>query len=601
MRRFPPQKFPIERAFYSGMSSTPGQFFSPLQPLLFSLLGGLLLLNLTIGTGWAQVPADPLGWKSFGIDGEIAYAPVRLDGYELFSIATTINPEGGDRGSVATLQIRRNRIENRLQSQLQTLVHQGIEPEALQVTTTTLNQQIAVQAVVKGKPSRPLITVTALDAEIYGLTEAELGEEFARRIQAGLVRGLAERQPEAQWAQWKRAGVGGAIAALVLTLLYQLEQGLQRSRQHLRKQVKAQQHALTQRQNDLSIDAPEPEAITDLQQQLFRLKRRLEHRTWQKRILQLAMVGLGLVALAWVLQRFPQTRPLGVLLVKQPLGLLGLGLAIALITLASRLAIDWVLAHWFSTEATLSVDQLDRRRRRAITLSEVWKTVFTALWAVLGVVLAISLLTLSSGWTLTLRLGVLGVLVSLAFQSAIKDALAGSLLLAKDAYVIGDMVTIKDLFGVVETMGLYMTQIRSSPGSLVTLRNGDITAVANHSRDWARMDFTLWVDHDTDLNQALAVMRSVFDSMQASPDWAAKLIDQPDILGVDQVDPQGILLKIRTQTRPGKQMGVTREYRLRLSQAFRANGIQIALPQREVRYRPAANNRDIVEKALGSD
>jgi small conductance mechanosensitive channel len=197
------------------------------------------------------------------------------------------------------------------------------------------------------------------------------------------------------------------------------------------------------------------------------------------------------------------------------------------------------------------------------------------------------LLTLSSGWTLTLRLGVLGVLLSLAFQSAIKDALSGLLLLAKDAYVVGDMVTIQDLFGVVETMGLSITQIRSSPGSLVTLRNGEITTVSNHSRDWARMDFTIWVDHDTDLKQALAVMRSVFDSLQASPDWASKLIDQPDILGVDQVDPQGILLKIRAQTRPGKQMGVAREYRLRLSQAFKTNDIQIAVPQREVRYRPA--------------
>jgi moderate conductance mechanosensitive channel len=59
--------------------------------------------------------------------------------------------------------------------------------------------------VVDGKSGRPLVTITSLDAEIYGVTEAELTAEFARRIQAGLQQGIAERQPEAQWAQARQA------------------------------------------------------------------------------------------------------------------------------------------------------------------------------------------------------------------------------------------------------------------------------------------------------------------------------------------------------------------------------------------------------------
>ena len=83
----------------------------------------------------------------------------------------------------------------------------------------------------------------------------------------------------------------------------------------------------------------------------------------------------------------------------------------------------------------------------------------------------------------------------------------------------------------------------------------------------------------------LTVMAEVLQTLQASPDWADKLIDQPDILGVSQIDPQGILLQIRTQTAPGQQFSLLREYRLRLNQAFNAEGIRLALPQREVRYR----------------
>jgi small-conductance mechanosensitive channel len=173
----------------------------------------------------------------------------------------------------------------------------------------------------------------------------------------------------------------------------------------------------------------------------------------------------------------------------------------------------------------------------------------------------------------------------LVFQSTIQDALSGVLLLGRDAYTIGDTVAIQDITGVVETMGLAMTQIRNSPGQLITLRNGQITSVANYSRDWARMDYSVLVDHDTDIKQALTVMAEVLQTLQASPDWADKLIDQPDILGISQIDPQGILLQIRTQTAPGQQFSVLREYRLRLNQAFNAEGIRLALPQREVRYR----------------
>ena len=558
-----------------------------LQYTILSLLAwGILGLTLGARAGWTQ-PLS-LGWTSVGIEGDLAYAPVRLDGYELFSIAAALPQPDSARSGIGALQIRRSRVENRLKSQLQVLLERAIAPNSLQVTTTMLNKQLAVKAVVDGKPSRPIVTVTSLDAEIYGLTEVELAAEFAQRIQTGLERGIAERQLEAQGAQAKQALAGGAIAVLLEAVLYVGERWLVRSRQNLQLQYLSQQHALLQQQAALSPDDPQPEAIAEQQHQLHQLKRRIEHITWRKRLLQLATVGTVLVGTAWVLQRFPQTRLLGVLLVKQPLGVLLLGLIITFTILCSRLLIDRALIRWVGTELTVSTAaQLTRRRQRAITHAKIWKDLVTALWVVVGVVLALNLITLSSGFTLSLQLGVLGVVVSLAFQSTIKDALAGTLLLARDAYTIGDVVTVQDASGVVETMGLCLTQIRNSAGQLITLRNGDITTVANASRDWARVDFTLWVDHDTDIKQALATLGEVFHELQASPDWATKHIGQPDILGVDHIDPQGILLKIRAQTAPGQQFSVTREYRLRLNQALKAKGIKPALPQRELRYRPS--------------
>jgi small conductance mechanosensitive channel len=102
------------------------------------------------------------------------------------------------------------------------------------------------------------------------------------------------------------------------------------------------------------------------------------------------------------------------------------------------------------------------------------------------------------------------------------------------------------------------------------------------------MDFTVLVDHGTDLQRALAVMAEVLQAMQSDPAWQAQFIGEPDILAVEQFQPHGILLRLRTQTQPGQQLTVIREFQLRLHQAFHQAGVSIALPQQEVRFKSRA-------------
>jgi small conductance mechanosensitive channel len=211
---------------------------------------------------------------------------------------------------------------------------------------------------------------------------------------------------------------------------------------------------------------------------------------------------------------------------------------------------------------------------------------------IIGLVLAYSLFSISTGVALFTQIGVLGLAISLAFQSTIKDALTGWMFLARDAFAVGDIVVVKEVSGVVEMMGLLMTQIRSSPGDLITLRNGEITHIINRSKDWSRMDFTVLVDYSTDVKQAMTILREVFQEMKSDSVWGLQLISEPDILGVDQFDPNGISLKIRAQTLPGQQFNVTREYQLRLNQAFKGAGIKIPVPQQEVRVRASETGTD---------
>jgi small conductance mechanosensitive channel len=575
-----------EHSYGSYMKSTS----SAGRYLQYLLLGLLICLGLLgpMAVGQAQTPDRILQLKPYGLTGSIAYAPIRLDGYYLFSIAAERRQGEGGQSGLGPLQNRRNRIEDRLRTHLQYLLDHEIDPASLQVVTTRLNQQMAVQLILAGNPSQPLVTVTSLDAELYGLSETELAEEYARQIRQGLVTALEERQPAARQLHLRQAVLGGAIAVLLMALLYGWEYWIGQVRRGLRQQFHQQQETLTQQQIRVGLGGGTTQEGAELQQRLFDLKRRIDQQTWRKRCLELLLVAVGTISFAWILQRFPHSRSLGMLLFRQPMGLLLIGLTVTLIIILSHHGVDWFLSRWVGTTDQFSDSQLDRRRRRSHTFSPIWKQAISLFWAIAGLVLAYSLFSLSTGLTLFAGVGALGVIASLVFQSSIKDALAGLMLLTRDAFTLGDLIAVREMVGVVETMGLMITQIRSSAGELITLRNGDITTVANRSKDWSRMDFTVLVDHGTDLQRALAVMAEVLQAMQADPAWQAQFIGEPDILAVEQFQPHGILLKLRTQTQPGQQLPVTREFQLRLHQAFQQAGLRIAVPQQEVRFKPRA-------------
>lgn len=575
-----------------GMDFSKFKFKYLIIGLISTLMVSVWLLLTSSPIAVAQVLSSPLGLNAYRRSGNIVYAPVRLDGRSLFWIAAEQTKDTNDQLGLETIQMRRNRIENRLQAQVQLLAENRIAPELVQVITTQLNQQSTVQVIVDGKPSKPIVTVTALDAEIYGLSEIEVAEEYAQKIRQGLLHAAAERQPMAQRSHLQQAAIGTALSALLSALLFAGQRQIGKARQRLRQEFYTKQRLWHQQQQATDIDEATAQEISPQQQKLFDLKQQIERKTIQKRIFQLLLVGVGVMGFAWILQRFPQTRSLGILFFRQPVGLLLLGLSIAIAIVLSHLLIDWLLTKWVGTQDQFPPEQIERRRRRALTLSPVWKNVSTALLIIIGLIIAYSFVSLLTGVVLFAQIGFLGLAVSLAFQSSIKDALAGCLLLVQDAFAIGDLISvnedlasIKENSGIVEEMGLLMTQIRSSSGGLTTLRNGEITIVTNHSKGWSRMDFTVLVDYETDVKLAMQILSQVFEMLQADSTWGAQLLSKPDILGVERFDQYGILLKIRARTQPGQQFNVTREFRLRLNQAFKHAGIKIPVPQREVRHR----------------
>jgi len=78
--------------------------------------------------------------------------------------------------------------------------------------------------------------------------------------------------------------------------------------------------------------------------------------------------------------------------------------------------------------------------------------------------------------------GVIGVALGLGAQTIVRDVLSGLFMLVEDQYGVGDKVEVLDISGTVEKVGLRITTVRDSAGTLWYLRNGEILKVGNRSQ-----------------------------------------------------------------------------------------------------------------------
>jgi small-conductance mechanosensitive channel len=551
----------------------------------------LLMLGLTLCQASQALsdPGSPISiffprLNNSGEIGNLVYDSVRLDGRNLFEVAATRTSTGDqDAKGTGALDVRIDRVENRLRQVRNQTVAKGQALEDDQIVVNELNAQMVVQAMLD-KTSTPLsiVTVTSSDVEIYGLPTPTLADYYASQIRAGLIRAYQERQPEYIRTQIWRTAILVMIAALLSGLLLFLNRRNRRRQQHLRSQINSVKEAIAAL--DPHASAEESAQRDDLRQEHYQLNRQLSNWSIRLRIIQMATIVIWLIAVSFSMRLFPQTRILGVLLIRQPVWLMVLWFAIILALQVSHQATDRLLKLWANEGFIMGSTAygLERRKKRLPTLSRTLKDIENGVWLVIGLILAFRILTWFSDFRLVASAGVLGLAASIGLQSALKDAVRGAMVLWQDAYTVGDVIATGDVSGYVETLNLLATQLRSSAGELITISNGEITTVKNMTKDWSRMDLTIEVAYETDVDKALHIMGQTLATMALEAEWQDKILEAPDVLAIENLAASGATLKIRTKTAPMQQWNVSREFRHRLKQQFEAAGIALGRPQQAI-------------------
>ncbi len=231
----------------------------------------------------------------------------------------------------------------------------------------------------------------------------------------------------------------------------------------------------------------------------------------------------------------------------------------------------------------------ERRRQRAETVGSVLRSIASAVIFGIAFTTVLGELGVDLG-PIIASAGILGVAVGFGAQNLVKDFLTGIFVILEDQYGVGDVIDAGAATGVVETVGLRTTRLRSTDGTVWHVRNGEILRVGNRSQGWSRALLDVSIADGTDVEAARACIKKVADEVWKGDAVGAFVLEEPEVCGVEDLGIDGGAIRLVVRTTPLEQETVARELRRRLRDAFEQEGIVIPSPQRSVwlRTEPSA-------------
>ncbi len=118
-------------------------------------------------------------------------------------------------------------------------------------------------------------------------------------------------------------------------------------------------------------------------------------------------------------------------------------------------------------------------------------------------------------------LGFFSVAVGFAFQDILENTLSGVLLLFRQPFVAGDQIVVDGNEGTVEAITIRETRIRQYDGQLLVVPNRDVyknTIRVQTTRADRRIDFTVGLSYDADLDEATTLIVDALDRVDAVRD-----------------------------------------------------------------------------------
>jgi small conductance mechanosensitive channel len=244
-----------------------------------------------------------------------------------------------------------------------------------------------------------------------------------------------------------------------------------------------------------------------------------------------------------------------------------------LLTAIVILLVGMAISRWVSNWLATTLNRRDLEPPIRLLLTRLVWVACIAMFVIMALQnLGVELLPLIAG------LGVAGAGVALATQGVLSNVVAGLTIIFSKPFRVGEYIAIAGVEGVVETITLFSTTLGHVDHSHVIVPNRKIVGEILHNYGRIRqVEASIGVAYDTDLAVPMALIQEV---LAANP---RVLKDPPAVVQTAQLGESAVIIAIKPWVLVQDQVAAPGELNAAVLEAFRARGVVIPSPQREVR------------------
>lgn len=176
-------------------------------------------------------------------------------------------------------------------------------------------------------------------------------------------------------------------------------------------------------------------------------------------------------------------------------------------------------------------------------------------------------------------LGAAGLAVGLALQGSLQNFAAGVMLLVFRPFKSGDFIEAGGVAGIVESISIFSTIMRTGDNKEVIVPNGAIYggSITNYSaRETRRIDLVFGIGYDDNMKQAKEIMENIINADE-------RILKDPEtLIAVSELADSSVNFVVRPWVKSGDYWAVKFDLTEKIKLAFDEQGISIPYPQMDV-------------------
>lgn len=190
--------------------------------------------------------------------------------------------------------------------------------------------------------------------------------------------------------------------------------------------------------------------------------------------------------------------------------------------------------------------------------------------------------------SLVALLGAAGLAVGLALQGSLQNFAAGVMLIVFRPFKTGDYIEAAGISGVVETINIFSSTLRTGDNREVIVPNGEIYSgvITNYSaRSTRRIDMVVGIGYDSDIRLARETLTAIIDADE-------RILDEPaTLIAVSELADSSVNFVLRPWVKSSDYWAVKFDLNEKIKNTFDEKGISIPYPQMDVHLNHPAQQK----------